>query len=105
MPHRDVVDCLGYGNFKPTAANLNALRIGSTAASHSLRIFNNTQDDITVLELATSLLEEHLRAEVKLHPAALLALVKATAMLFCCASPPAETPQLSVYPTRLVRVL
>ena len=101
-PHSDVVDCLGQGNFKPTAANLNALRIGSTAASNSLRIFHNKQDDTAAVELATSLLEEHIRGGVELHPAALLALAKATAMMLCCASTPAEITMLNDYPMRLV---
>ncbi|KAF8598464.1 hypothetical protein BDV93DRAFT_609819 [Ceratobasidium sp. AG-I] len=102
---RDVVNRLGFGNFAPTPPNLNALRIGSTAASHCLKMFNNKQSDPTVIELATSLLEQHLQGDVDLHPAALLSLVKATEMLFSCGIPPAESHQLAHYPMRLVRTL
>lgn len=40
-----------------------------------------------------------------LHPAALLSLLKATEMLFCCALPSAETHLLVEFPMRLVRTL
>ncbi|KAH7314001.1 hypothetical protein B0J17DRAFT_351844 [Rhizoctonia solani] len=74
------------GNFSPNSQNLEALRIGSNTPYQCLRLVKNPTDAGPLpLPQVVRLLQDHLSDTKPLHPAALLSLVNAVAMLASCA--------------------
>ncbi|KAF8669620.1 hypothetical protein RHS04_08826 [Rhizoctonia solani] len=81
-----VTNLITDGTFVPNSQNLEALRIGSNAPHQCLILVNNPQNaDPLPLAQVTRLLQNHIDDSKPLHPAALLSLVNAIAMLASCA--------------------
>ncbi|KAG8679342.1 hypothetical protein FRC11_003846, partial [Ceratobasidium sp. 423] len=81
-----VMNLITDGNFIPNTQNLEALRIGSNAPHQCLLLVRNPSQagPLPLLEVVR-LLQDHLNDSKPLHPAALLSLVNAIAMLASCA--------------------
>ncbi|KAJ1303003.1 hypothetical protein OPQ81_011205 [Rhizoctonia solani] len=81
-----VVNLITDGNFIPNSQNLEALRIGSNAPQQCLTLIRNpAKAGPLPLSQVVRLLQDHLNDSKPLHPAALLSLVNAVAMLASCA--------------------
>ncbi|CAE6368848.1 unnamed protein product [Rhizoctonia solani] len=81
-----VVSLITDGQFTPTTQNLEALRIGSNTPHQCLMLVKNPQKagPLPLLQVVR-LLQDHLTDSKPLHPAALLSLINAIAMLASCA--------------------
>ncbi|CUA77862.1 hypothetical protein RSOLAG22IIIB_06835 [Rhizoctonia solani] len=81
------------GNFMPGDHNLQALRIGSTAASQGLQRLSGKRDD-TMMEII-QLLQQHLDGAHELHSAALVSLINAATLLSICSPCGSDTTLLA----------
>ncbi|CAE6419618.1 unnamed protein product [Rhizoctonia solani] len=83
---KQVMNLISDGRFVPNSQNLEALRIGSNAPHHCLALVKDPSKagPLPLLQVV-QLLQDHLNDSKPLHPAALLSLVNAIAMLASCA--------------------
>ncbi|CEL61547.1 hypothetical protein RSOLAG1IB_10110 [Rhizoctonia solani AG-1 IB] len=79
-----VAQLIADGTFEPAGQNIEALRLGSSIATHSLQNINGFTQGNTVSEEICHLIEGHCLDEGRMHPAALQALMNATEMLSVC---------------------
>ncbi|CCO36101.1 hypothetical protein BN14_10224 [Rhizoctonia solani AG-1 IB] len=81
-----VARLIADGTFQPTNQNVEALRVGSSIATHTLKTINGLSQlqGNTVSEDIYCLLEAHCLHKERLHPAALQALMNAAEMLSVC---------------------
>ncbi|CAE6434554.1 unnamed protein product [Rhizoctonia solani] len=92
-----VMNLITDGNFTPNSQNLEALRIGSNAAHQCLVLVKNPSNagPLPLLDVVR-LLQDHLNDLKPLHPAALLSLINAIAMLASC------TPSNDTNPAQII---
>ncbi|EUC54423.1 transmembrane protein, putative, partial [Rhizoctonia solani AG-3 Rhs1AP] len=83
---KQVMNLITDGNFTPNSQNLEALQIGSNAPHQCLVLVKdpNNAGPLPLLQVVR-LLQDHLNDSKPLHPAALLSLVNAVAMIASCA--------------------
>ncbi|CAE6449584.1 unnamed protein product [Rhizoctonia solani] len=79
-----VAQLIADGRFQPAGQNVEALRLGSSIATHSLRNINGFTQGSTVSEEICHLIEGHCLDEERMHPAALQSLMNATEMVSVC---------------------
>ncbi|KAH7329799.1 hypothetical protein B0J17DRAFT_207781 [Rhizoctonia solani] len=79
---RQMADIVKDSSFTPTAENLQSMRIGHAAPSHSLRsLRGDSQSAAVALRSITTLLARHVESQNKaLHPAAVQSLVNAATL-------------------------
>ncbi|CUA77092.1 hypothetical protein RSOLAG22IIIB_12537 [Rhizoctonia solani] len=84
---KQVMNLITDGKFTPNAQNLEALKIGSNAPHQCLVLVKDPSEAGPLpLHQVVQLLQDHLSDTKPLHPAALLSLVNAVAMLASCTS-------------------
>ncbi|CEL63370.1 hypothetical protein RSOLAG1IB_10706 [Rhizoctonia solani AG-1 IB] len=92
---RNLVKTIGDGTFVATEQNLEALRIGNSASSHTLRLLQGDSQDAkdTMIAITDQLSNHALSGYRPLHPAAVQSLLNAASLLESCSAIPLSSQQ------------